>query len=207
MEMTITRGLAELKLLDKRIEKAIQDNAVVGIASGKNPVKGYTSIEAFEAAAKSNYQSVLDLIKRRQAIKSAIVKSNAVTMVNIAGVEMTVAEAIERKTSIVFEQNLLRKMQYDYNKTIDLVEQKNENVKKELDKLLIAHFGKETKGKEMEMSTITKQYVEINESKVIDPINVRSKIEQLQERIDTFLTEVDFVLSESNTVTRIEIAE
>ena len=42
----------------------------------------------------------MDLIKRRDAITKAIVASNAVTEVTINGETMTVASAIELKTSI-----------------------------------------------------------------------------------------------------------
>ena len=47
---------------------------------------------------KSNLQSLRALMRNRQVLKSAIAKSNEETFVTIGGVEMTVLDAIERKT-------------------------------------------------------------------------------------------------------------
>lgn len=207
MQMSITRALAELKLLDKKIEKATQKGFFVTTAVGKKPVKGYKSVQEFEEAAKSQYQSVLALVKRRQSIKSAIVQSNATTPVTISGLNTTVAEAIERKTSITYEQELLRKLNLDYHQANDRAENHNALVKNDLDKMLQSHFGKDAKVKDDDITLISKPYLEANEAKVIDPIGARTEIEKLQDSIDSFLTEVDFVLSESNTITKIEIPE
>src|SRR5690554_4907003 len=100
MEMTITRGLSELKLINDRIQRKINDaRFAVGNKNNNKKIDGMT-IEEFNKNAKSQYQSIQDLIERRKKIKSAIVDSNAKTVVTIAGKEMTVASAIERKESI-----------------------------------------------------------------------------------------------------------
>lgn len=207
MELSITRALAELKLLDKKIEKAIGQAKFTAIAIGKKPVKGYTSIEEFEKDVKSQYQSVMDLMKRRQDIKSAVVKSNATTEVTIAGKVMTVAEAIEMKVFIGYKQNLLHKLMVEFNRANDQAEIENQNVKVRLDKMLEASFQKDSKTKDTEIENISKPYLEANEARVVDPLNARKKIEELQEEIDNFLAEVDFVLSESNTITKITIED
>ena len=49
----------------------------------------------------------MDLISRRNKIKSAIIMSNAKTVVEVAGKQMTVAEAIDKKSSIEYEKELL----------------------------------------------------------------------------------------------------
>lgn len=205
MQMSITRALSELKLLDKKIEKATINALFVATAVGKKPVKGFESVVEFEGTAKSQYQSLEDLIKRRQTIKSEIVKSNANTLVVIGGVEMTVAEAIERKTSIKYEEKLLFIMKRQFEATVDKAESENNRVKDRLDQLLEAQFGKDSKTKNEETEAISKQFFETNEVKVIDPLKLRVKIEELEEKIDNFHSEVDHVLSDSNTLTKIEI--
>lgn len=207
MEMSITRALAELKLLDKKIEKATQKGLFVSTVVGKKPVKGFKSTEEFEEEAKSSFQSLLALIKRRQAIKSAIVKSNATTPVVIAGEDMTVAEAIEQKNSIVHKQELLRKVTLDYHQAHDRAETDNIRVKNDLDRLLQSNFGKDAKVKDTDIELISKPYLEANETKVVDPIGARVEMDKLQQSIEQFLMEVDFVLSESNTITKIVIAD
>jgi hypothetical protein len=207
MEMSITRGLAELKLLNDRIYKAIQSSEFAGMAIGKKPVMGFADNAEFEQKVKGNYDSVQALIKRRNAIKSAIVVSNATTNVVITGKEMTVAEAIERKTSIAYEKQLLQKLQRDYTVVMDAITRKNLDVETKLDKQLEILFGRDAKISQEQIDTVTKPYKEENEAKFIDPLKLKEKIDQLSEEIDGFLSEVDFILSESNTTTKIEIED
>ena len=100
-KMLVTQALNELKLLDSRIEDAT-NNAIFVIAAKKNEKKVNPNLtkEDFEIRSKAFYQSIMDLIERRKKIKAAIVASNAVTKVTVHDEEMTVAEAIERKSTI-----------------------------------------------------------------------------------------------------------
>lgn len=207
MEMTITRALSELKMLDKRIQRAIQEAVLGGYTIGKKPMTGFHSVDEIEKRAKSDFQSIQDLIKRRNQIKSAIVISNATTEVEIAGKKMTVAEAIERKTSIQYEQQLLNKLKQTYTILVNKVDQVNEDVKNRLDKHLETLYGKEGKVKASENEELIKPFLEENEAKFIDPIRLKDRIDELAKEIEEFLMEVDYALSESNTITRITIED
>ncbi|MEK4029196.1 MULTISPECIES: hypothetical protein [Bacillaceae] len=207
MKISITRALAELKLLDKRIQTTMNQTPFISYAVGNKPVSGFATNKEFEDKAKSAYQSTLDLIKRRNAIKSAIVLSNAMTQVEIAGNQYTVAEAIERKTSIQYEQQLLRKMKQEFSLVTDQVEDINDEVKQQLDRQLEVLYGREAKLKAEESNELTKSYREKHEAKIVDPLKLRQEYERLEQKIDEYLTEVDFVLSTSNTLTEIEIPE
>ncbi|GED72527.1 hypothetical protein BRE01_62290 [Brevibacillus reuszeri] len=207
MEISITRGLSELKLLDKRIQKGINETTFITSAIGQKPVSGYTATKEYEQNTEKNHQSIVDLIKRRQIIKSQIVESNAKTKVTISSKSMTVAEAIERKTSIQYDKLLLEKMRRDYIHAVNQVESKNEEVQLRLDKLLEANFGKDSKVKDSEMDAISKPFKEQNEAKLVDPLKLKEKIDTLSKEIDEFESEVDFILSESNTITKIHLTE
>ncbi|MFS0657375.1 hypothetical protein AB1L07_01955 [Niallia alba] len=206
MEITITRALAELKLLDKRIQRTINESVLAGYTVGKKFMTGFNSVEEIEKRSKSDYQSIQDLIKRRNEIKSAIVVSNATTQVEIAGQSMTVAEAIERKTSINYDKLLLNKLRSTYSQLVSHVDRVNEDVKNRLDKQLEVLYGKDGKTKAIENEELTRAFKEDNEAKFIDSLNLRDKIEQLTKEIEDFETEVDFILSESNTITRITVS-
>lgn len=205
MEMTITRGLAELKLLDSRINRSINEAVLGSNSVGKKLPTGYNSVEDVEKRAKSDYQSVKDLLKRRNAIKSAIVLSNATTVVEVAGVKMTVAEAIERKTSISYEEQLLSKMRSTYTQVVNHVDRINNEMKARLDSHLETLFGKEGKVNPQSHEDIVKAFKADNEATFIDPINLEKQINELVKNIEDFNMEVDFTLSESNTITRITI--
>lgn len=207
MEISITRGLAELKTLDARINKSIQEASMIANTTGKKIVVGYQTNEQFEEKSKSSYQSVTDLIKRRNAIKAAIVQSNANTTVEVVGSTMTVAEAIERKTSIAYEQILLNKMKSEYVNAIRKFEQEDAKVKERLDELLKTTFGKDVKVDVNQYDSTAKPFLEQNEPKLVDPLKLKNEIENLEKVIEEFSLNVDFVLSESNTMNKITIPD
>ena len=94
-KMTIHRALAELKTIDSRIEKAISETRFCRSNKHSNEKINGKSIDDYIAETKSAYESINDLIRRRNAMKRAVVLSNAITNVTVGDEVMTVAEAIE----------------------------------------------------------------------------------------------------------------
>ena len=95
--MNIHQALVELKALEKRIEAAIKEGEWVTANKHSNGKIGGIDLREYMENIKSRHQKVTSLIARTEAIKRAVVNSNAVTKVTIAGKEYTVAEAIEMK--------------------------------------------------------------------------------------------------------------
>jgi len=207
MKMTITRALVELKTLNKRIMNAIDNLIPVTIVTGKNVPRGFTTREDFEKDVKAKYESVNALIDRRKQIKSKIVTANAVTEVEIAGAKMTIAEAIERKSSIALEKSLLGRLSEKYASNLKVHEQAEFKCNDQLQRLLEVNFGKDSKAKSEEIDAISKPYLENNAPKLIDPLDVKKKIEELENSITKFESEVDVVLSEANAKTEFEITD
>ena len=204
MALTVAGGLVELKLLDKRILKATQ-GTFVSYRSGKDLPKGFKDIEEITDTIKANFDSVSALIERRNTIKSAIVVSNAVTKVEIAGETMTVAEAIERKNSIAYEKQLLNAYKFQLGNAIRTVDHLNEEVKKRADNMVEAFLGGD-KSKASEAEKLRNDYLESHSAAIIDTIDIKKQIEKLEERIDKFEADVDLVLSTSNAITELNIA-
>lgn len=201
-KMTITEGLAELKLLDSRIRKAIYTEF---IWAAKKVDMTEEQNKKYRQVAESNYASVCDLIKNRNAIKSAIVKSNAVTMVKVDGVEMTVAEAIERKSAIEYERSLLASFKDQFAGTKNTVEKQNARVQERIDNMLsqIASSGKNDIAEAQKIMSET--YMANNGWGMFDPLDLAEKIKALDKQIDGFEKDVDIALSMSNAITTIEI--
>lgn len=126
-KMNVHKALAELKILDDRIVKAI--NSVEACISNKHSntkVKG-VDIKVYTGVMKSSYDKATDLIKRREAIKRAVVLSNAVTKVTVADKEYTVAEAIEMKNhGMDFKKLLKQKIKKQYDAAMARVKYENE---------------------------------------------------------------------------------
>lgn len=193
-EMSVTQGLAELKLLDKRLQKSMGRTKWTAVTTKTRPVDK----ERFKLAATSEYQSYMDLVKRRDLIKRRIVISNATTKVKIGEWEGTVAEAIERKNSISYEKDLLANMKQDYTQTSTEFEREQQNLDTRLDRLLQSELGKDVRTNPETIQSITESFRANNKVEMVDPLDLQKKISELEAEIDNFETNVDWVLSEAN---------
>lgn len=203
--MSIQRGLSELKLLTKRINNAMQGSKLVSVRVGEKPVVGYKDDEDFSTQAKSKLESITDLIKRRDAIKGAIVVANATTPLRVGSETMTIATAIERKDSIQHLIDLLNLLKNQYVSQLADYQRKEDNYKANLDRHLETLYGKEGKAKGLENLDALKPFRDLNEPHLVDPLNLKKVIDELQEQIDVFQSECDFALSEQNVKTEITV--
>lgn len=205
MEISITRALRELKTLDARIVKKVNETTFAASKKPKENIPGFKTVDEFEKKAKESLQSIKDLIERRKQIKKAIVESNAKTAVEVSGIKMTVADAIERKNFIEIEKTLLRKMNSDYGQSQVRVEQNNELAQDRLDTQLNNMISKDGKTDLTAVEGYKKLFWESEETKLIDPIQVKDIATRMAEDIESFEDDVDVALSEINANTMITI--
>jgi len=198
-KISITRALANIKLLDKRIRKKINTSIFIKIKQTNE------NTDLISKEIKSDNRSINDLIKERNKLKKLIMISNANTKVNIAGVTMSVQEAIERKNSIEYEEYLLEELKRQYSNIASEVEKINSLNTERFDQLINSNFSKDIKANNQEYQALYNTFWESNKTEVIDPLNLKEVIDKLSEFIDSFNSEIDLVLSESNARTEIEI--
>ncbi|CDM98294.1 MAG: hypothetical protein P5702_02205 [Limnospira sp. PMC 1291.21] len=207
-EMTVTDALAELTLLGKRIESArtaLEGNTLITVVEvGKTPV-GYRNRDEYNTKARAAVQKVDALIARRRTIKRAVVLSNAVTMVSVAGEEMTVAEAIEMKNFIAYYESVLNTMQSAYTsarKDFDIAQAR---VKERLDKLAMEVLGKNAASEKYQ--SLADSFLGREGVEILDPTNLTWECDRRQEFVEEFKSTVDRVLSISNARTLINIPD
>lgn len=201
-QISVTRALAQVKSLNDRIQRGNAAQFIAVSVGGK--INGKASLQEAEQILASNLQSVQDLIAQRAALKSAIVRSNATTQVVIAGQKMTVAEAIERKSSIALEQQLLQQLKAQQNQGIATVERMNVDVQQRIDALLAQSYGRDAKINEADQQAVAGPYEARHKAALVDPNKLDAVISKMQDELDGFLLEVDFALSEVNAKTLIE---
>lgn len=209
-KISITRALSELKVLDARINRAISESKLATIQVANKLIGGHMTPEKYTENAKASRDSIVALIARRNEIKSKIIASNAVTQVKFpSGKELTVAETIERKTSIVYDKAYLNSVRNQYNTALNSLIRENDNCKAQLEKRIENVYGKgdSLKGKDAEIKQMTDSFNAENQAKLIDPLGLADIITKLTFEIEEFEKEADFLLSESNTRTDIEIAD
>lgn len=206
--MTVHKALAELKLLDSRIEKAIAEGIYCVANKHSNDKINGMPLDDYIKTMQGRYDKAVDLINRRKAIKRAVVLSNAVTKVTVAGVEYTVAEAIEMKNhGVEFDKLLMVHMQNHYNKSqITIKNENGKELEERAEQYVAAIYGqKEGKTNTADIEKVKADFLDSNSYELVDPLNVLEKIEDLEKRINDFMAEVDSALSVSNALTEITI--
>jgi len=200
-QISVSQALAELKLLRKRILNTINQSSLIVLKKKRDLL----DVNRFTVEAQASYQSYRDLLARYNAIKAAIVLSNASTKVSIAGTEYTVADAVERKKTIALEKDMLKKMQYQY----EMVNHEHtshvnaENVR--VERLIQTELGKDSKTNVEVITQLSETFLAQNRAEIMDPLSLAKEIATLNKAIEDFETKVDWVLSESNGRTTIRV--
>lgn len=192
-KMTISQSLAELKLLDKKISKKSSTSMVGYSIAGR--VRDAFDVKVAEAALRS----VEDMIKNRDKIRNAINVSNMKTKVTVAGVKMTVSEAINTKDTIAYKKVLLSEMKNRFSYVTRCVDNANTEMRDRLDFQIGAIEDKKL------ISQVTEDFTKRNEAVIVDPVDIAKYIETLETEILDFESEVDYVLSTSNAITTVEV--
>lgn len=205
-QITIHAALAEIKKLKQRIEKGTKNAVFIGnMKKSADTVNGYAhSKQDFKTIVEANYKSLTDLIKNLNDYKSKITLSNAVTTLEVGQEVMTVAEAINRKQYIEYEKTLLKTMKNQYDRVVSNTTFRNEEVESDLNDQVMALTSKDPKAKD-NLAGFMEQYRNSNSWENVDPLDLKARIDALEERIFDFETNVDAALSVSNATTTITI--
>jgi hypothetical protein len=201
-QMSITQALPELKLLEKRIDKVMSSiDDWCKVSHNGAPLDK----EKHKKETEAQLQSFQDLVKRRDTIKRAIILSNANTKVKIGSFEGSVAEAIEYKLSIRFKRTLLESMKSCLQSKREEYERMKAQVDSRLERLLQSELGKDVKTNPETISALTNSFRDNNKVDLVDPLDLATKIQSLEEELDAFETNVDWVLSQANATTFIQV--
>jgi hypothetical protein len=201
-QMSVTQALPELKLLEKRIDKVME---TIQHWSKVSHNGAPLDKEKHKKETEASLQSFMDLVKRRDTIKRAIILSNAQTKVKIGTFEGTVAEAIEYKSSVRFKRSLLESMKECLQAKREEYERKKAEIEGRLERLLQSELGKDVKTNPETITALTTSFRDNNKVELVDPLDLATKIQSLEDELDSFETNVDWVLSQANATTMIEV--
>lgn len=207
MEYSITRALAEIKLIDSKIEKINFSNNFAGIIQGNNAmVKGTMFNEdEFKKESKSKIDSLESLYERRRTIKKKIAEANIKNTVSFKGKTYTLFELIELKSSSSIILNKYREALSSIASMNSACEKDNANLdfKIQNDISEKQKSNSQNVAKDYETSYKEKMY-SMYLSKVVCGVEA-SKIQEEIDLIEETIAEADMLLSEQNAVIRIEI--
>lgn len=208
--MKVHQGLAELKMLDKKIRDQM-NSAVFGYYKlvKADTIRGKKVADISDAMAQ-DYQSINDHMARYNAIKQAIVISNATTKLTVGDTEYTVAEAIELKNHFMpMMRDLRDTMLKQYNAVSTAVEDNNTRVRAQAERN--AREVIKPDGDNKIDPEVFEKLIDVSLQNGIQEcvwptgIDVSAEIAKMTDKIDTFLTNVDAALSISNAITDITV--
>ena len=207
-KMTIHKALCELKIIGDRIYKEQNSMPFVFVNEQANKKVQGINLPEYIKLIESAHQSTVDLIARRDAIKRAVVLSNATTTVMVGGKQYTVAEAIEMKNhGLEFYKKLLQKMVFEMRNAKTNAENANgKNLEARADGYIRNLYGAtDMKSLTQEATEEREKFIKQHTSELVDPLKLDTKIAELEKFIYEFSIDVDAALSTSNAVTEIEI--
>lgn len=216
-KMLVTQALDQRDLLVKKICDKIRKASFTETKkhNEEKVMERRVTQKEFEKEARSSYQQIIDLIHWYDKVDQAILRSNAETMIETSYGTMSIANALALRSRLNcsnaydsdsnFEGNLMMKLQEELNEKIRVMEQKNKGLQNTAETMRLSILGKDTKTKDETPLKVVDVYVQENTTELIDPLNVRKKINELNERRETILNELDTKIKVSNATTFVEI--
>ena len=220
MKYTIHRALALKKTTEDRIRTTIQEAKFIDIRQGKRGTIDGVPVEKVEQQIKSSYQKIEQLISNYIILKNAILSSNAgipkdtvVIRVGVQGKEYTMAELIStsdeiygtRKHPDAFYSLLLSRMKKAYADTVSKINRQHDIVENDIRQYLERSTASDKGMSKEEIQQRSEMFHEDRDYVMVDPLNLKEKIQQLEAEIQAFRTDADATMSEQNALTVIEV--
>lgn len=212
--LSVQEALNELKVLDARIQRKISNGNFTAVASGDkiiNPTSIRETPDKFSEKSSSEIQSIISLINYRHALKASVLQSNSVTKVTINGKEMTVAQAIDYKTSSESETHLLRTLSNEFTSSQKYADNFNAKVDKETLEKENQLLGNDKNAKDSEaVLKVLHEQAEARKAQVLSPKfkddkSITDYISDKTDELDKFTQQIDFALTASNVTAQIKV--
>ena len=207
---TITRALSRINALQDKIQKAADLTYVTTVntikLNSEDTLKTLTDL-------KANIQSVEAIKLEILKLKLKIQESNLSTIVTINNKEMTVREAIELKylyenyfsriSNVMTDQ--LRRSKLKQSAAQTEIENSQQEAIKQLTAMDSSISAEEVESRSKVSIELVRQTKELSVISFNGTEDAENSVKNYIEEISTYLEEVDYVLSESNATTTIEV--
>ena len=213
VRLLVTQALDERDLLNKKINDKIKTAVFIDVVkhNEETVMNRRVDRETFQKEAQSSFQQINDLIERYKNIEAAIVESNAKTFIETSYGKFSIDAAIALRNRLRgdlkfdgkadFETTLYQKMKRAYDDCVTTMEVKNDALAETAEQMRLSILGRETKVKSDKPLEVVETYIKENSMELADPLNIVSKMEQLQERKDKLLSELETQIKVSNATT------
>ena len=215
--MTLREGLNTLNILDKQIKETISGNTLIAVYSRDVVILSGLPINDWEEQARAKWQSLNDKIKRRNALKNAILRANVMNTVRVPKFvslddvtksdeteEISFAEAIARKAYYKDTlQGIINAIKGHISDNNRVYEQLTERARQYVDNRLNQEFANvqnpSPKQKEEREAKLRKD----NEIVYNDPCSLVKSMALAGDNIAFYLEKIDGELGKASAVTEI----
>lgn len=219
--MTIRQALAERKLLDAKIEKAIRTFDPVKVYATLDKYINGIPIDEYEKSLPEKAQSINALIKRREAINKAIFDSNAVAKITVAKFiefeslnpevktkanteEISIAIAINRKSYYKQMFTWLKALKQRIDLSVNTFTQATKQ-NREISQNILEQRFKDKQNVPKDWDTLLNNQIKLNEPVLSDPLNMKENVDKYIEAIEDYISTIDVKLSSATEVNKITI--
>lgn len=204
---TVTRALARAKIIKDLLEDLKKECFVGYVRSSE---KNGEMAQQYQRNSQANIDEYKSLVKEYVAIKTAIHQFNDTKTVTVLGLpEMTVAAILVEKTILQDRRDILNTIRDQYSDALHQQQRANITIDNEVSAYLAnqeKQFG-DTAGSKEAIDQLVKTYREAKEKErslnIVSGFNHAEFIEKESEFINSFMNEIDTILSEINATNTI----
>lgn len=205
--VTVTRALARAKIIKDLLEDLKKECFVGYVRSSE---KNGEMAQQYQRNSQANIDEYKSLVKEYVAIKTAIHQFNDTKTVTVLGLpEMTVAAILVEKTILQDRRDILNTIRDQYSDALHQQQHANITIDNEVSAYLAnqeKQFG-DTAGSKEAIDQLVKTYREAKEKErsldIVSGFNHAEFIEKESEFINSFMNEIDTILSEINATNTI----
>lgn len=205
--VTVTRALARAKIIKDLLEDLKKECFVGYVRSSE---KNGEMAQQYQRNSQANIDEYKSLVKEYVAIKTAIHQFNDTKTVTVLGLpEMTVAAILVEKSILQDRRDILNTVRDQYSDALHQQQRANITIDNEVSAYLAnqeKQFG-DTAGSKEAIDQLVKTYREAKEKErsldIVSGFNHAEFIEKESEFINSFMNEIDTILSEINATNTI----
>lgn len=206
--VTITRALSKIKILTDMINNDIKNN--VFITTVPNSMLGSEEHTNLVKSLTSSHTSFEDKIKEIVKLKRLIAESNLSSYLEVSGKRVSVTEALAMKETMEFYSRFIVTLRKQNNRSAEEVTHTNMRIAQAIaGNTSDISSNSDIKNEDLEkrLALNAKQLQESMGIKVVSATKETSEqlIESVKDYYNDFVSEIDYLLSEHNAVTTIEL--
>lgn len=206
--VTITRALSKIKILTDMINNDIKNN--VFITTVPNSMLGSEEHTNLVKSLTSSHTSLEDKIKEIVKLKRLIAESNLSSYLEVSGKRVSVTEALAMKETMEFYSRFIVTLRKQNNRSAEEVTHTNMRIAQAIaGNTSDISSNSDIKNEDLEkrLALNAKQLQESMGIKIVSATKETPEqlIESIKDYYNDFVSEIDYLLSEHNAVTTIEL--